>query len=412
MKNKVKSKVLNNFGYKLLSVLFAIVLWLVVMNISDATITKQINGIPVEKLNGDVLDELDQIYDVVSGDTVDIVIKGRRSVVSALSKDDFRATVDLSTMSITNSVQIEVVAKKSDVNDAVTITCKDSTMKLNLEEKVKIQYPVKIKTSGTPRDGYAVGGYQVNPSIVTIEGPKSSVDKITEVVVTVAADGVKEDYKQTGNIVLYDAYGDEIKNDKIQLSVNEVEVSVVIYPVKAVDIEVEVSGTPKDGYGVANVVYQPQTIRIAGEPEVLAKIDKVKIDDIHISGISEDYQTTIELNKYLDDGVIIADSDSQIVVTVDIEELEEKTYSVSDKVISLKNKKTGYKYRIKLTDDCKVVLSGMKDEVDLLALSDVGLYIDCSELGLGVHENVELGYNTIENVDCELHGTATVEVYR
>ena len=412
MKSKVKSKVLNNFGYKLLAVFFAVVLWLVVMNISDATITRQINDIPVEKLNGDVLDELDQIYDVVSGDTVNIVVKGRRSVVSGLSKDDFRATADLSTMSITNSVQIEVTAKKSDVNDALTITCKDSTMKLNLEEKVKIQFPVKIKTTGTPMDGYAVGNCQVNPSLVTIEGPKSSVDKITEAVVTVPADGVKQDYNQTGNIILYDAYGDEIKNDKIKLSVTEVEVSVDIYPVKTVDIEVEVNGTPKDGYGVANVVYQPQTIRIAGEPDALAKIDTIKIDDIHISGISEDYQTTIELKKYLDDGIIIADSDSQIVITVDIEEMEEKSYNVSDKVISLKNKKTGYKYKIILSDNYKVTLSGMKVDIDSLALSDVGLYIDCSELGLGNHQNIKLGHNTIENVNCEFQGSISVEVYK
>ena len=36
-----------------------------------------------------MLDELDQVYDVVSGDTVDIIVKGRRSVVGTLDKDDF-----------------------------------------------------------------------------------------------------------------------------------------------------------------------------------------------------------------------------------------------------------------------------------------------------------------------------------
>lgn len=58
-----------------------------------------------------MLDELDQVYDVVSGDTVDIIVKGRRSVVGTLDKDDFTAIADLSTMSITDTVSISVEAK-------------------------------------------------------------------------------------------------------------------------------------------------------------------------------------------------------------------------------------------------------------------------------------------------------------
>ena len=94
-KNK---KELGHIGYKISAVLLAIVAWLAVANISDYQTTRQISNIPVTQINGDVLDELDQVYDVVSGDTVDIIVKGRRSVVGTLDKDDFTAIADLSTM--------------------------------------------------------------------------------------------------------------------------------------------------------------------------------------------------------------------------------------------------------------------------------------------------------------------------
>lgn len=85
-KNGKNKKELGHIGYKISAVLLAIVAWLAVANISDYQTTRQISNIPVTQINGDVLDELDQVYDVVSGDTVDIIVKGRRSVSVHLIK--------------------------------------------------------------------------------------------------------------------------------------------------------------------------------------------------------------------------------------------------------------------------------------------------------------------------------------
>ena len=87
----MKKLLFNNIGYKLLAIVLAVLLWLVVVNITDYTVTVKIEDIPVEQLNSDVLEELDQIYDVVKGDTVDIYVKGRRSVVSNLTAKNFYA---------------------------------------------------------------------------------------------------------------------------------------------------------------------------------------------------------------------------------------------------------------------------------------------------------------------------------
>ena len=147
-KNK---KELGHIGYKISAVLLAIVAWLAVANISDYQTTRQISNIPVTQINGDVLDELDQVYDVVSGDTVDIIVKGRRSVVGTLDKDDFTAIADLSTMSITDTVSISVEAKSNTVQSEINITCVDNTMKLNLEEKVTQQFRTSVLRRATKR---------------------------------------------------------------------------------------------------------------------------------------------------------------------------------------------------------------------------------------------------------------------
>ena len=47
---------------------------------------------------------------------------------------------------------------------------------------------------------------------------------------------------------------------KITLDVASAKVSVEIYATKSVPIEVNLRGTPGDGYGVEGVVYQPQSV--------------------------------------------------------------------------------------------------------------------------------------------------------
>ena len=213
-KNK---KELGHIGYKISAVLLAIVAWLAVANISDYQTTRQISNIPVTQINGDVLDELDQVYDVVSGDTVDIIVKGRRSVVGTLDKDDFTAIADLSTMSITNTVSISVEAKSNTVQSEINITCVDNTMKLNLEEKVTQQFPIKVVTTGSTKNGYAVSGTSSTPNIVKVEGPKSAVEKITEIRASVDVDKKYSSFETESELHIYDAYGEEITNDKITL---------------------------------------------------------------------------------------------------------------------------------------------------------------------------------------------------
>ena len=215
-KNK---KELGHIGYKISAVLLAIVAWLAVANISDYQTTRQISNIPVTQINGDVLDELDQVYDVVSGDTVDIIVKGRRSVVGTLDKDDFTAIADLSTMSITDTVSISVEAKSNTVQSEINITCVDNTMKLNLEEKVTQQFPIKVVTTGSTKNGYAVSGTSSTPNIVKVEGPKSAVEKITEIRASVDVDKKYSSFETESELHIYDAYGEEITNDKITLDV-------------------------------------------------------------------------------------------------------------------------------------------------------------------------------------------------
>ncbi|MBQ8924339.1 MAG: hypothetical protein IJ053_06040 [Lachnospiraceae bacterium] len=405
----MKNKIFNNFGYKILAVFFAILLWLIVINITDYSVSVTIEDIPVEQINTDVLDELDQVYDVVKGGTVDIVVKGRRSVVNDLKADDFYAYADLSQMSITNSVQINVEPKRRSLADEITITCSDNMIQLSLEDKVSEQFPVRVVTDGTTMSGYAVGDAYATPNIITIEGPKSAVDKITDVVVTVSVRNASEDLMAVGDIVLLDAYGEEIINDKIVLSQESADANVIIYPIKTIDVNVEIKGTVMDGYAVSEVVYQPKTIDVAGLDEDLEKIDEINIDNISVSGMYESLQTTVNINDYLPDGIILAQQLADIAITVDIEKVTSKEISITADDITLTDKKSGYEYEVELSNDFKVEISGLENVITDMTVTDIIPVINCADLDLGAN-TVRIDFKDIDDIKYDVSGNVTVNV--
>ena len=260
----MKNKPLNNMGLKILSIILALLLWMTVMIVSDYTVKVEIKDIPVTKKNIEVFDKLDKVYDVTSGDTVDIIVKGRRSIVSELKAEDFLAIADLSKMSITNTVQIDVCAKNQDIDNEISISCVDNTMTLNLETKKKEQFPVKVTTTGEPKSGFAVSNTEVLPNIVMIEGPESAINKITEVLVTVDVNNKSEDFKSVKKIKILDAYGEEITNEKIVMKQADAEAAVEINPVKSVPLEIKSVGQPLTGYAVNDIVCQSKEVVIVG----------------------------------------------------------------------------------------------------------------------------------------------------
>lgn len=404
----MKNKILNNFGLKVLSVVCAVILWIVVINISDYMMTVNIYNIPVEQINGDALSELDKIYDVASGDTVDIIVKGRRTVVSKLSASDFVATADLSTMSITNTVQIFVSAKNNEVNNNITIICTDNSMSLNLEEKITKQFPIKVYQDGETADKFAVGEVSVTPNIITVEGPESAVNKITEARIKVNVTGQSKSFDVSTAVNLYDAYGEEITNDKMSLDQDTVTANISIYPVKEIPVELNVTGNPKEGYEISDIIYQPQTVLIAGDNEDLRDLKKIEINNVSVSGLDENLETVLDLKNYLLEGIHIAQPNEDIAVTVVIEKLNKKEIVLTDKDITLEGTDAKYDYTVKVSDNYKVIVSGLGDLIDDVDVKKLKPVIKCKSLSLGSNNNVTLELETIDGITYELKGSITV----
>ena len=68
----MRKKLTNNLGYKILSVIFAVMLWLTVLNISDPQKTATIENIPITITNDKAITGQDKVYKIASGKTATV----------------------------------------------------------------------------------------------------------------------------------------------------------------------------------------------------------------------------------------------------------------------------------------------------------------------------------------------------
>lgn len=409
----MKEKILKNWGLKIMAVLIAFVVWFLVANIEDYSITRTITGIPVEIMNEEAITGQDMVYEIVQGKTVDIKVEGRRSVVEKLTVDDFAATADLSELSITNSVQINVDAANAAIRKEINISVVDSMMKVEIEERGEQKLPISVVTVGDTQEGYAVVSAAATPNMVTITGAASKVKDIKTVRVEIDVEGLNTSISTRGELILLDADGEVIDTDKITTNISTVGVQVTIQKTKEVPIQILPAGNVAEGYSIAgDIEFQPTTVLIAGDEGRLRSIHEIVIDDIDVTDKNSDFETTVDITNYLPEDVVIADTTQEVAIKINIEKLVEKTMTIRLTDIEFEGQQDGFEYEI--DDDEKlftITVTGLKRDLDTLTVQMLKPSIDVSSFtGEGTYQ-ASVILKELENIQYnpEIHTSVRVE---
>lgn len=403
----MKSRILDRWGMKILALVFAIVIWIIVANVDDYRTTKQITGIEIEFINGNAITEMNKVYEVPEGTTIDIVVKGRRKIVEALSSNAFRAVADLSKMSVTNAVTVEVSAINSIVARDLTITCINNSIVIAVEDKIEKQFPITVRTNSQVAEGMAVRAKTATPNMLTVLGAESVVNTIENVVLDVDVSGAQHSLTLSGTPIFIDRNGDEIDSSKFEFDVDEVEAYVEILPVKELAVRLHTTGEPRNGYAIANIDYQPTAIRVVGDGADLARVEELVIDDLDVTDIHEDMETSINILDYLPQGVTLADENSEIMVKLVVEQVVEKTLTIQNGDIHIVGKQEGLSYTFPSAEAGIIKLRGLEADLADLTLAMLIPSIDVSDYGPGVYTfTVSLkevvGIEIVEDITVEL----------
>lgn len=340
------SNITNNWGLKLLSVVIAFVLWLVVVNIDDPVISYTHTGVLVDIINADSLTSKGKVYEVLNNSNViSVTLIGKRSVIESIGKDDIKAVADIQDLTLMDTVSIKVTTTKN-VNKLDAIKSDINALELSIENLKDIHLPVVVNMEGTPASGYVVGDVVTNQNTIKVSGPESVIDQIDKAQCDISVEGRTTDISTSADIKLLDQYGEVVEHQNLSSNIKSINVTASVLATKAVDLVYSYSGTPNDGYVVVgDLECDKKAVYIAGKPSVIDNINVIAIPAtaVNVDGKTDTYTTSVNIGRYLPDGVRLADSsfDGNVAVKVYIEKTVEQTINVPIENLKFINLPTG-----------------------------------------------------------------------
>lgn len=404
-----KKKIKNNFNMKVLSVIIAVIIWIIVGNINDPVISRDISGVQVKFINEKALDRINKAYELEDNDKITISVSGKKSIVSRLRAKDFTATADLSKLSIVDAVPVEV-SLNHDMSGQINIDLgKNTMMKVKIDDVETVTVPVSIEVKGEPASGYAVGKKIASPNMIEVTGPATSIEKIEEAKLICDVSGASEDIKKDAEVEFYSKKGKKLDASRLKYDETSISVTVEIWRQKTIAVQVETEGKVASGYSVASVEYEPKTVAIVGPDEELADIDSIELPSIDISNATSDVETNISLpDTLLPGNIIFLESNKNVAVKVKIGKRTEKTltFSPSDiQIIGANNNQT-----ISFLDNqYEVVISGLEKDIQDIEIQDLEPHIQVENYSDGTY-SVLISLVDNKNIEVESIDKARIEI--
>lgn len=397
MLKKLIKRVTNNLGIKLMAVLFAVILWLVVVNVDDPTKTKTFTtSVAVE--NENAITSMGKYFEVADGgNTVSFTVTAKRSILNMLSNTDFKAVADMS--KIEDMKRVPIVISATRYTSSVSLPTDVQYLDVNVEELQTKQLVISAAYTGTPAENCAVGEVSVASSnVLKVSGPASVVSKIASAKATISVDGMSTNITDFVVPTLYDGDGKVIDTTRLTLNMDTVSISATILDIKYVQIEAVAAGKPLNGFENTGITYSPQTVAIKGSADKLNTVNSIEIPQgiINIDGAMDDVTQTVDISSYLPEGITLANmNDKKVIVTVKIEQMSTKTFAVPANNITITNVPAGYDVVMK-NDIVSVSINGLESNLANLAASSIKGVVDATGMGEGDHTltiNLELDHN-------------------
>ena len=382
----MKRKLTNNISLKILSVFLAIMLWLVVINVSDPEKTTTISNIPITIINADAITGQEKVYEIISGARASVQVTGPRTIIDSLDSKSFKATADLSKLSLTGAVGVDVELVKTAYKSKVDIDVK-TTMKVTVEDLLHKEFVAEVSDRGNLAEGYVIYERKMAESVVEVIAPQSVMATIAKVCVVVDVTDAKEDFSVNAKFQAYDYRGSVINAERndIKFSVPSTKVDVTVYPVKQIPFVYEIDKEKYPDAIITATNISRENLVIVGKAENLSKIDKIVLDtsNLVITPEKNSYELSYSLKNLLPEGVYVYGEDKSVSIKVETDAIITKSFSVPVNDIAIKSLGDGLSAAHETSGTLTYTLKGRKSLLDKFIVEDNPLFVSTKNLNVG-----------------------------
>ena len=385
-------KITNNSRSKILSVVFAIIFWLFVMDQENPEMIKTIVNIPVELKNEQMLLDEGLIIMDKTERLISVEIKGRRNDVIDVTADDIHITANLLGHGKGNN---SVALDKAILRDNIVISnLSQQEIKLFIDQIIELPKPVDVSIIGKIKSGYIKDDMILVPEEVIVKGPETYVNAVSKIKGEFDVSNLLEDTSKEIAVHAVDNDGNTVQN--VELARQYVDVQMGIKKIKNVSVLPNLIGEPPEGYKITNVALEPNEIVLKGHQAIVDSIEALPTNPIDVSEMVA--TSEVETDIVVPDGISIMYFQPPFKLTVEVEQVEERNFEMTTDDILIKDV-NGF-----MTVDSKnavneMFLASFGTEVSTIFLTvkdvpkvlseltpeDFNIYVDLSEYEAGTY---------------------------
>lgn len=310
----------------ILCLVVAFMLWGYVMSMESPTSERTFNGVKVSISNMENLNDKHNLSIVSESENlvVDVILQGKKSVLSKLTSDDIKAYIDVGNITEAGTHSLDI--KYLPFPEGTTFAGSSSgSMSMKVDKKATIEVPIVVKYENCIiPDGYSVGEYILSVDTVRVEGAKADLDKIKEAIITISAGTLTNTLVAKDRIpMICDKNGKKFESEYISYDVTYVDVKLPVYLQKEIKLGYELVHDLYNGNN-ADISMSPSVLTVFGEASavdklpneyIIAKIDEKNSPDSFKVGIASDlFGESIEIQSAASE-VVITVSHKKTVTT-------------------------------------------------------------------------------------------------
>ncbi|MBR6765671.1 MAG: hypothetical protein IKM06_04215, partial [Clostridia bacterium] len=323
-KRSIHSYLTNNTVLKLISLVFALLLWSFVTNSTDTQRTKTIRDVPVVLQGLEALEEKgltlrDDIEKILP--SVDVKVNVNNSDYKLLDKNVIFVSIDVSEINKDGTNSVSVVTTFSNMIDVSLASVEPHTVNVTVDKLATKDVPVTINKLNTLASDL-VSFEPVFPGTVRIEGSSYYVERITNAVCDLDLSTLKDGDTASLPCRFTDTNGNTIKFDTVRIDVDPDIQTLKRVNVSTVGAVINANKL-KDGFEYHGITVD--TVLICGHIDAISTINEVTVQPIDLTDKDEAF-TASPIELILPDGVSLAPSQAQPQATIDIRE-EKQTIS-------------------------------------------------------------------------------------
>ena len=323
-----------------------------------------------------------------------------------LTASDFVVYPDFSSVRDSGEKTLRLLVRGANgLLNGVTVTMEgnDNTVDVVFDVVEEKTLPVTITTNYlTIADGYILYSTDVSKENITLSGPSSELNKVATCTAEVTYSGeLTESITLNTPLRFYTSGGKEVKFEYTELEENSVDVTLQVYKMATLPVDVNFINAPRD-FDDSVLVYalSRKQLKVAGPADKIDMLSTLPIGNIDLSTftLNKSYELPIDLPA----DIYLLDNISTITVSFDCSNLGTKTMNLPNTCVQVVNLPSTYQLTVQTERLMNVTLCGPKGAIETLTPEQVVIEIDAEDFSVATGE---------QNIACRLYVPSNGKIF-